>query len=174
MHLYISIHLTFISLLFIALCYDLYKFVIPNILPTCIFLLFFPAAYLSPFSVQWAGHFVAAGGVLMVGAVLFHFKLLGGGDVKLLTAVALWTGLQTLPSYLVAVALAGGLLALTVMAVRTLVFTASGIMRSEKVHRHLPRLLARGESLPYGVAIGGAGIFVSRDLPILPYVPGWF
>src|SRR5210317_1429760 len=113
MQFYASIHFTFICLLFIAVCYDIYKFLIPNIISICVFLLFFPAAYFSPSPVQWAGHLAAAGGVLMVGAVLFHFNWLGGGDVKLLTAVALWTGLQTLPIYLITVALAGGLLALT-------------------------------------------------------------
>ena len=54
----------------------------------------------------------AAAAVFLAGAVAFRFRLLGGGDVKLLAAGALWLGAAALGPFLLATALAGGVLAL--------------------------------------------------------------
>ena len=50
--------------------------------------------------------------LFVAGAVLFQLRLLGGGDVKLLAAGALWLGAAYVPEYLFATAVAGGALAL--------------------------------------------------------------
>ena len=50
----------------------------------------------------------AALAVFALGALAFHFGLLGGGDVKLLAAGALWLGAAALGPYLMVTVLAGG------------------------------------------------------------------
>ena len=97
-------------------------------------------------------HFAAALLVLAVGFTLFAWNLFGGGDVKLLAALAFWTGFGDLPRLLLVTTLAGGVLALGILAWRRL-------------------RLATGETidqrLPYGIAIAAGGIdFCIRQLEI--------
>ncbi len=75
-------------------------------------------------------------------AGLFALRAMGGGDVKLLTALALWLPWQPFLKLLVLMALLGGVL--------TIAFAVS--------HR-LARRTGRVE-IPYGVAIAGAGLWV--------------
>lgn len=81
-------------------------------------------------------------GVFVVFAFLFAIGAMGGGDVKLLGALALWFPWQALLVLLVLMSLLGGALTL-VMAI------AHRMRRSE----------ARLE-VPYGVAIAAAGLWV--------------
>jgi prepilin peptidase CpaA len=95
---------------------------------------------------------VAAGGVataLLVfigGALLFARGWIGGGDVKLLSSLALWAGPEGLASLLFNTALAGALLAL-VMLVRMRRRTPA----NWRVHEPLR------QPMPFGVAIAAAG-----------------
>lgn len=83
---------------------------------------------------------------LFVGA--FALGQMGGGDVKLIGALALWlTPLGTV-SMLIAMSLAGGVL--------TLIFLAEA-----KWRRH-----GRAVEVPYGVAIAAAGLLALRE-PLL-------
>ncbi|MBA3324379.1 MAG: prepilin peptidase [Rhodobacteraceae bacterium] len=79
--------------------------------------------------------------VFAFGALLFHFGLFGGGDVKLLAAGALWIGAGSAWPFLAGTALAGGVLALGF--VLWLAFARRGGARP---------------SLPYGVAIAAGGV----------------
>jgi prepilin peptidase CpaA len=96
---------------------------------------------------------------------MFHFRLFGGGDVKLLAATALWTGLELLPALLLVMGLLGGVVAISLFGVRILLrrIGPSLFARGEAT---LPRLFTRGEKIPYGVAIGGAGIFLASRIPL--------
>jgi prepilin peptidase CpaA len=82
-------------------------------------------------------------------AGLFALRMMGGGDVKLLTALALWIEPNAFIQLLVVMALAGG--ALTVM------MGAYHVMRRRK-----ERL-----AIPYGVAIAIGGLWVLA----MHYVP---
>ena len=86
---------------------------------------------------------------LIILAVLFALRAMGGGDVKLLTALALWIDPTNFVSLLIWMALLGGVL--------TLVFGAWHVARRRK-----ERL-----AVPYGVAISSAGLWVlaSQLLP---------
>jgi prepilin peptidase CpaA len=88
----------------------------------------------------------AAAAVFLAGAFAFRFRLLGGGDVKLLAAGALWLGAAALGPFLLATALAGGALALALLVVRLL---------------RRPDADGIAASLPYGIAIAAGGILVS-------------
>ena len=75
-------------------------------------------------------------------AALFALKMMGGGDVKLLTALALWIPPMLFVQLLIVMALAGGLL--------TIVMGAWHIMRRQR-----DRI-----AIPYGVAIAFGGLWV--------------
>ena len=83
--------------------------------------------------------------VLGVGTLLFARGWMGGGDVKLLAASALWFDLSHGWKMLLAVAIAGGLESLAVLLLRRLPW-------SEDIRRRIV-WLGREEGLPYGVAI---------------------
>lgn len=76
--------------------------------------------------------------IFAAGIWAFHFGAFGGGDVKLLAAGALWTGVAGVTTFLTVTALAGGALALG--------FLLTGQRRA---------------SLPYGVAIAVGGMVVT-------------
>jgi prepilin peptidase CpaA len=86
----------------------------------------------------------AALAIFALAALAFRFGALGGGDVKLLAAGALWLGAAALGPYLLATVLAGGALAVLFVAGRLV----------------LPARTA-GASLPYGVAIAAGGILTT-------------
>lgn len=75
-------------------------------------------------------------------AVLFAIRAMGGGDVKLLTALALWIEPTWFFRLLIGMALIGGVL--------TLAMGAWHVMRRRK----------NKLAIPYGVAISAAGIWV--------------
>lgn len=93
----------------------------------------------------WLSHSAAA--LLFFGLGLFIFTRgwMGGGDIKLLTAVAAWTGLVGLVPMLLATAIAGGALTLLLIALRKAVAAAGAA--------HPPRLFASDGPIPYAVAI---------------------
>ena len=108
--------------------------------------------------------FALAGGVFLVGFVIWRLGSLGGGDVKLLVAAAFFVGLDGFVVLLAGTALAGGALALAYLLVPARL--------PQLVARFMgPAELASGgsqRSLPYGVAIAtGLGCVVVPSLPIL-------
>lgn len=129
-----------------AIC-DLRSFEIPNSLSVAIIILFAGYALVTPASVSWVSSVSAFAVTLLLGIFLFWIGWMGGGDVKLLPAIALWTGLDGLTLLLTAIALAGGVLALLLMVLRALPVAAGSAPEDR------PRVLRRNEPLPYGVAI---------------------
>jgi len=93
----------------------------------------------------------AAGATFAFLAVLFAIRAMGGGDVKLLTALALWIEPAWFLRLLFGMALIGGVL--------TLALGAWHVMR-----RRRDKL-----AIPYGVAISAAGIWViaAQFVPVL-------
>jgi prepilin peptidase CpaA len=93
----------------------------------------------------WPGVAIQLGLAVLAFAILagmFALRMMGGGDVKLLTALALWIEPEWFGRLVVIMALAGGVL--------TLVLAAWHIARRRK-----DKL-----AIPYGVAIAGAGIWI--------------
>jgi prepilin peptidase CpaA len=100
-----------------------------------------------------------AAAVFLGGAILFSRGLLGGGDVKLLAAAALWAGADSVPPLLVLTGLIGGLLALVFLTPLGERITAS---RSPSLASSEDRKLrASGAPVPYGVAIAAAALIVT-------------
>jgi prepilin peptidase CpaA len=151
----LAIDALFYALLLGAAVSDLLRFRIPNAIVLAIAVLFVAAALIAPGKVAWLGHLGAGVTVLVCTAVMFHFNVMGGGDAKMLAAVAFWTGFSSLVPFLVVVSVIGGVLALALLVIR---FVCKRIPSVD-----WPRLLLPGNPMPYGVAIGG-GAAVARLL----------
>jgi prepilin peptidase CpaA len=95
--------------------------------------------------------------------VLFAHGLLGGGDVKLMTALAVGLSPYDCYRFVVATALAGGLLALAYLLLSRSRWTAPVITGRSLFRRIIAiehwRIRRRGP-LPYAVAIAAGGAFV--------------
>jgi len=93
----------------------------------------------------WPGVAIQLGvalGAFILLAGLFALRAMGGGDVKLLTALALWIPFAQFFELLLVMALVGGIL--------TIVMGGWHVMRRQK-----ERL-----AIPYGVAISAGGLWV--------------
>lgn len=159
----------YIVLLAIAAIFDTWKFIIPNMITVALIALFVVTALLLPFEMgwrDWASHLGAAAAVFAGGAVLYAFNRLGGGDVKLLTAVAVWAGFDYLPELLIYVAIAGGALAIGLIVARRLILGLR-TARPELAEIKMPRVLLHGEAVPYALAIAPSAIFLGTQLPHL-------
>ena len=97
-----------------------------------------------PVSGLWQ-NFLLFAAVLAVGTFMFGRGWMGGGDIKLLAASALWFNLGDGWRLLVAIALVGGIEALLIIVMRRLPWSDAA--------RNKALLLRRGGPIPYGIAI---------------------
>ncbi|MDE2229421.1 MAG: prepilin peptidase [Alphaproteobacteria bacterium] len=135
---------------------------IPNWLTGALALAFPIGALAAGQPVDWLSHVVAGVAVFVVAAVLFALRLMGGGDVKLLAATALWIGLGQLLPFLVLVALVGGVFAIVCVVLRH-PFVQATILATL---RRLPAFAHKNLPIPYGIPIAVAGVLMAPMLPI--------
>ncbi len=154
---YLLIDILFYGLLIGAGVFDILKFRIPNAIVVALPILFIAAAIIAPGEVDWLGHLGAGAIVLVCTAILFHFNLLGGGDAKLLGALAIWVGFKSLLLFLAAVSILGGVLALILLVFRPVCAKLPSV--------RWPLSLLPGHPLPYGVAIGGGAAVMRVMFP---------
>ena len=152
--------------LILAAVEDAWRYRISNSLSLSIVALFVAIAALQGLRVDWLDHLAGAGLVFAIGVPMFARGWLGGGDVKLLTAVALWCGLGDLPRLLLLMSLVGGGLVIVLLAVRRALPATD-----EAAPRH--GLLRRNGPIPYGIAIAFAALLVLAPVPAaaLPLSP---
>ena len=94
------------------------------------------------------GHLTAAGLVFAVTLALYLARVLGAGDSKFATAVALWLGLQGLSAFLMVMSLVGGLL-----AVASLVLARRRLFPAIAGTNWIARAQDGSRDVPYGIAI---------------------
>jgi prepilin peptidase CpaA len=86
--------------------------------------------------------------VLAAFCVAFHFGWMGGGDVKMIAALALWVPVPALIQILLVMSIVGGLITVVMLI------------------DHRMRKTAGNPEVPYGVAIAIAGLMILRE-PLL-------
>ena len=133
--------LVFVGCLIFAVVFDIWKYQIPNTVSIVAILDFFLSALFLPVQTHWISHLGAAVSVLVGGLILYRFRLLGAGDVKLMTAFSLWAGFESLPTFLLFMALAGGALSLVLVCLRYLVSVAQFQNLLPVMPQSIPRLL---------------------------------
>ena len=114
---------------------------------------------------EYGMHFAAAGLVLAVTFALFAIGGMGGGDAKLLAATALWMGWSfELIQYLVYGSFLGGVLTIAVLYYRN-----SDISVLTGTNLFLRHFADRKAGIPYGVALGVAGLLVYPETPLMQW-----
>ena len=171
----------FTGLLVIAAVGDWRRYLIPNWISLAILALYPPFVLSSNLlgspsvAVPWLASLGVAAIVFIVLAALFAMNKLGGGDVKLISALSLWAGPGLLAGFLVITSLAGGVLALVFLVRSRLRKKVSGSMEADRAGPGTKKRDhdddATGETtegakieplqIPYGVAIACGGIFIS-------------
>lgn len=147
------------ALLAAAAVWDLTSFTIPNYLSLALAALFGVFAIATGFSAGDAGLHLLAGLIaLAIGFTMFALNYIGGGDAKLFAGVALWLGPHDLVVYSLVATMLGGVLTLTLLAVRQLPLPAGLARQGWILKLHDSR-----SGIPYGVALA-AGFFA-----ILPH-----
>jgi prepilin peptidase CpaA len=134
---------------------DATRLKIPNLYAAYIGAAFFPAFLLHMFFASevtifasFTNHLIAAFVVLGVTYIMFYLKLLGGGDSKLLSVYALWTGLSGLLPFLFFMSLIGGALGLS-----TLLLNKNKFVEKPTSGSWIDKSQKGGKDVPYGVAI---------------------
>ncbi|ANL44999.1 prepilin type IV endopeptidase protein [Rhizobium phaseoli] len=141
---------------------DLFTMTIPNRVSLILIVSFLVLAPFLGFGPQAIGmHLAAAAIVLAACFALFAFNVMGGGDAKLLSATALWFGLnQSLTLLMADVAAVGGLITLLILLVRTQSNTILAIGLP------LPDSVLVAKKIPYGIAIAIGGFMAFPSSPI--------
>lgn len=146
---------TFCGFLIVAMIGDIRKFRITNRLNYSFAACFFVFAIL--LGMEWKlilGHLAIGAIAFGVLFALFMFGFIGGGDVKLVGATALWLGGAPMYNYIMISAILGGLVGVLLITAR---FIARKIGLPKKP-KWLRGILRRNSHMPYGVALGLGGI----------------
>jgi prepilin peptidase CpaA len=178
-------------LLIAAAVSDITRYRIPNIIVYAIVAAFAVGAI---FNFAWPAivwPVLAGVAMFLLGAGLFALGLFGGGDVKLIAAMALWTGFADLPRFLLIMAAAGGVLGLVLLLKRrrqqpamassapaptespTAEASVAAAPTPETPASEAPRP-TRKSHIPYGVGIAIAGLdffLISQHSPLAPFWP---
>jgi prepilin peptidase CpaA len=137
-------------LVIVAALRDATSYTIPNWIPLALVAAFPVVALGVGLPLQTIGLQLALGlAALAVGMGMFAARWIGGGDAKLFAAAALWIGWPATMTFLGLTGLAGGVLAVSLLG-----------LRSAYVRPYMPagpawlaRLVEPGQNVPYGVAI---------------------
>lgn len=139
---------------------DLFHMKIPNLLTSSLAILFVLWAMTQGIPVVDVFQHIGVGLAIFVGAaILFRFRLIGGGDVKLLAVTGLWAGpTLVIPHLALSSLLAGGLLVALLLA-RTIYF---GVLTAIQYSGAppVPPALQPGAGVPYGAAIAASAIIL--------------
>ena len=141
---------------------DLTTMTIPNWLTLALALSFFVVAPLAEMPLSEIGQHAAVAVVtLLLGMVFFAKGWIGGGDAKLMAAVALWLGwAQALPYFVIA-SILGGALTLLILGYRNLPLPPFVLRQAWALRLH-----DRAEGVPYGLALAAAGLLIFPDTEI--------
>ncbi len=134
---------------------DAATYLIPNRYSAAIIAAFAALALGQPVGFALKG--VGAGLLLLaIGALLFERRMVGGGDVKLLTAIGLWAGFDLMALLIFAAAIAGGLLALAQLS------PLGRLMPSRPGAPVVTDFRSRlRQPMPFGVALALGGVCVA-------------
>lgn len=155
-----------VALLVAAMVQDAVQLKISNIISGSVLVLAGVAMAASGFRIALWQNVLVFAVLLTIGAFLFERNVLGGGDIKLFAAIGLWVDLASAARLLGCVAIAGGLLALLIIFLRTIA--------PKRLAAHVKTLQPRA-GIPYGIAIAAGTLLVlsfwSQPPRQVPYVP---
>jgi prepilin peptidase CpaA len=154
-----AFELVFIFCVVYAMITDYRRLYIPNIISIVLAAAFFPFALLAGPSIPLVPHVLVAGAVFALLFASFAMGWLGGGDVKLASAIMLWAGPTQGGNFVVLFALLGGAFALMLLSLRLALPhypQIEGIAVLGKFSQW-----ARAGLCPYALPIGAAALCVA-------------
>lgn len=175
----VGIILLVMGLLIAAVITDIKSRKIPNWIPLSVFglyLLFLILQWvlgLDPFALDPVASATTGIATLIVFTGLFYFNFLGGGDVKLIAAVAFWAPGQKIVTFLVIMALVGGVLAIFYLLKPKIDREETldpekefkeKLKRNQKNEVKTKKNENKSGNIPYGIAISVGGLFVVNQI----------
>lgn len=139
---------------------DLREFRIPNECSILLLVLYPLHVWLSPGHIYVVSGAVVATVVFAAGYLVHAIGRFGGGDVKLIASLSLWSGPALISDFLIVTALAGGVMAIVYMSRFRLALAYS----FERIGDERVRDNILAEQLPYGLAIAAGGFAVLIQL----------
>ncbi|MBW3097786.1 A24 family peptidase [Pseudohoeflea coraliihabitans] len=159
-----AIFVIFPLLMAVAAFSDMFSMTIPNrvsIILALAFVLIAPFSGLTLAAIGW--HLAAGLLVFVVCFALFALNAMGGGDAKILAASSIWFGFGTdLLAYMTLIGIFGGALTALVLLLRS----KDHVLVALPVQLPMS-LLNPQKGVPYGIAIGLAGLVSYPDSPLM-------
>lgn len=159
--LVIFIKYFFPALMVGIILYDFFTMIIPNGLNILLFLGFLGLALVIDLPIKDIGwHLLAAFLALAAGFAAFAFNLFGGGDAKSIAAVAVWFGWNTETLvFILLTAMLGGIFAVLLVGIRSAGISQMLPLKIIEI-KWIKAILVPKARMPYGVAIGTAGLIM--------------
>ena len=152
-----------LALLGLAALHDAAVRTVPNWIPAALLCVGLVLRLLDGGSLPWGAG--AAGAVFLLTFLFWYFGLMGGGDLKLLTASALFVPPLHVFLLISGTALAGGVLAVSYLLLGALFGQRHGGGRPASLLARIVRCerwrLARRGPLPYAMAIAAGGVIAT-------------
>lgn len=143
-----------VLLLLAAAVWDAVTMTIPNYLVLAVLALYVASLAVNFDLSDILFDVLAAVLIFVVCFVLFALGWLGGGDAKLAPGAVLWVGYDGFLPFLIAMTLAGGILAIALLLLR------AGLRAGSASQDRLPVVLQWAKPVPYGIAISAGAILV--------------
>ena len=160
--------LVFPALAIVAAMKDATSYTIPNWISLILLAAYGPAVIAAGLPIGAVGLSLAvAFGALVAGMAMFALGWVGGGDAKFLAAATLWLGWPAAGDFLLATALCGGILSVTLMALRSVWLRPLATYGPAWVGR----LATPKADAPYGVAISIGALFAFPLSPLGSALP---
>lgn len=160
------LYLIFPFLVILGAVYDIYRYLIPNIIPLAIFFSFYIFSIFHP-NIGWTifiEHHIVFMTTFIIVFIFFIYNIFGGGDAKLIAASSLWIGSVDIFTYIVAIIFAGGILTFFVIYLRAQacypLILQNGCLRGLYFSRH------GNNNIPYAVSISMGTLFILPETVI--------
>ncbi|MHC3126730.1 pilus assembly protein CpaA [Brevundimonas sp. GN22] len=153
----------FPALVILGGVYDLTTMKIPNWISIALAVAFVPVALMV--QLPWQDIALSLGiglAALVIGIALFAFRILGGGDAKLLSASLMWVGMSGALGFVLVTAIAGGALSLYLLAARKW-----WPMMPWTAPKWFTRLMEPKGDIPYGIAIAVGAVLAFPNSELL-------
>jgi prepilin peptidase CpaA len=152
----LCVQAAFVFCICYAIVSDFTRLRIANWIPATLTALFLVYAVIRLDVSTFGAHLMLAGMVFAFGFVSFVLGWVGGGDVKLMTALTLWAGPSLGPDLLILTTLGGGIMAFSLLLLRNST-QARILMPTAAPFRRIRSFAERGVC-PYGLAMGTAAL----------------
>ena len=143
---------------------DVKSYRIPNAFSLGLLALYPFFALTAPYPVALLASLGVMAAVLAVGFVVFSLRVMGGGDVKLMTALSLFAGPGLIMDLMLVTAVAGGAISIVFLSRSARFALASAF---DQVGSRTLRDALLADVIPYGVAIAAGAVFLALRLAAL-------